>query len=650
MHRRFATAVPFAYLAYALPAQSTPLVDSVVTLAPAALRARSPAAAAPGTAAASWSAGEVAASGSRSAAELLDRAGVHVRAYGPGLLSSVSVRGGSAAQTLALWEGVPLLSPSLGQLDWSLLDLGGATAVALARGGGSAAWGSGAVSGTVSLDAEAPAAPGTSGAAEAYGGAFGERGARGRVAYGAGAWRARTEVSHHRADNDYPYLAAAGRLDTERRQANADQHLTTVRQSAFWRPGVRDALELHYWGLAGERGVAPTSVQARGTARQRDAAHRLTANWQHRGERGLLTARAAYLREGLDYRDELAGVDSESDFDVWLAEATAAAPLGRSGHTVSSGATYLHTAAAVGEVYAGGRPREERVGVFASHGYAGRRLSTRTSLRAERVDGRGAPLTAVAGLTYRAGERLTLRARASRDYRLPTFNDRYWRPGGTPDLRPEAGWSQEAGADLELGALRVSVTAFHRHVRDWILWARAPGDGFWSATNLAAVRSSGLEPRLRYRRRLGAVALEVGGGYDLVRSVSVRALEAPALAAGDQLWYVPRHAGFAHAHLRLPGGWRLGYRHRWRGASPGVNAEVPASAEADVRLSRCPSPAASRRCRLGGFVEVRNLTDARVELVERRVLPGRHLRVGLTLAVAGLEDRADLADPEPLNP
>ena len=605
-----------------------------VPLDTVALVAPRPGARAPGTSTRYWSARDVARAGVTDAAELLEREGVHVRSYGPGMLSSVSLRGGGASQTLALWEGVPLVSPSLGQLDWSLIDLGAFTHVALVRGGDATAWGSGAVSGTLVLDAAAPSAAGASGAVSLHAGAFGERGAGARAAYGRGIWRATSELSYLSADNDYPYLAAAGRRDTERRQTNADQRRTTLRQSVYVRPGPRDAIEAHYWGFDSERGVAPTAVQNASVARQRDAAHRLTANWRHSGERIVWTSRAAHLSEVLDYRDEATGVRSAGAFDVWLAESVAAASLGRAGHRVSLGTTLTHTAAEVNEVYPGGRPRQWRTALFASYGLTRRRLSAEFSLRAGWVDGGRMPLTPTAGLGYRVREGLALRARVSRDYRLPTFNDRYWRPGGNPELRPESGWSQELGGDFDSGPWTLSLTGYHRLVRDWLLWARAPGESYWSATNLAAVRSAGWEARLGYRRSLGGgVAFELAGGYDYVRSVNLRALTAPAIDAGEQLWYVPRHAGFAQADLSLPGAWRLGYHHRWRGPSSGINAPVPSSTEADLRLSRTARPRPSASWGLGGFAEVRNLYNARVELIERRVLPGRHLRIGLTLAL-----------------
>jgi len=93
---------------------------------------------------------------SNNLAELLSsEAGVFVKNYGTGSLSTTSIRGGSAGHTLVLWNGVPLQSPMLGLLDFSLLPLNGSEEILFKPGGNSAIWGSGAIGGVLSLNNEA---------------------------------------------------------------------------------------------------------------------------------------------------------------------------------------------------------------------------------------------------------------------------------------------------------------------------------------------------------------------------------------------------------------------------------------------------------------------------------------------------------------
>ena len=40
------------------------------------------------------------------------------------------------------------------------------------------------------------------------------------------------------------------------------------------------------------------------------------------------------------------------------------------------------------------------------------------------------------------------RVNFSRNFRAPTLNERYWQPGGNPDLEPEESYNIEAGITL----------------------------------------------------------------------------------------------------------------------------------------------------------------------------------------------------------
>ena len=94
-----------------------------------------------------WSERELAIRPINDVGELLSDAGVYVKSYGLGSLATSSARGGAAGHTLVLWNGLPVSSPMLGQLDLSLFPAAGFDAASFTRGGDGALWGSGAVGG-----------------------------------------------------------------------------------------------------------------------------------------------------------------------------------------------------------------------------------------------------------------------------------------------------------------------------------------------------------------------------------------------------------------------------------------------------------------------------------------------------------------------
>lgn len=566
--------------------------------------------------------------GARSVAEALGEHGVHVREYGPGTLASVSARGGSSAQTLALWNGLPVANPTLGLIDWNLLSLAPDQRVTLTRGGHASAWGSGAVAATVHLEDLPPHRRGLATDVGLTAGAFGESGAELGVGYGGGGgrWAGTLRAALADADNDFAYAPAPGMEEV--RLANAAQRRLNLRTGVYFRPRPSDELALHTWFQRATREIPPAVGQTRSAALQEDGATRVSLRYRRERERYRLAATAGYFVERLDYRDSLAGVDSESDFRIALAEATVALPL-REAHTLTAGATARHTRATVDDAYAGA-PTELAASGMAGYHYSGRRFEVQIDLRYGRAGDRSLGFTPALGLVYRLTDALATRARVSRDYRAPTFNDRYYQPGGNPDLLPERGWSTEVGFDLRRNGWHAALTAYRRRVGDWIMWGKLPDTRFFSAYNLTSVTSLGLEPRLSYRHSAArGQDYRIDLGYDLTRSTNDVAVDLPNIPAGQQLWYVPVHGGFATATLAL-GRVSARYTQRWRGPSLGINEDVAASTTGDLTLSlRRPW----RGCELRAWLEVRNVFDVDYRLIERRPLPGRHVRGGLRVRI-----------------
>lgn len=87
----------------------------------------------------------------------------------------------------------------------------------------------------------------------------------------------------------------------------------------------------------------------------------------------------------------------------------------------------------------------------------------------------------------------------AREVRIPTLNDRYWMPGGNPDLLPEESWKQELATNLKFHNFDFQVIAFHRWVNHWIQWI--PVGGFFAPVNIPMVRARGLETNFSYQTK-----------------------------------------------------------------------------------------------------------------------------------------------------
>ncbi len=562
---------------------------------------------------------------SENAAEvLIRRSGFYVRNYGPGSLATTSARGGSSAQTAVVWNGLPLQSPMLGQLDFALLPAFFSDDMAIQYGTSTAAWGSGAVGGALLLNNTSNWKPGLSVSTRVGMGSFGWRQTSSALRYGRTYWASSTRLFIESAQNDFLYRPAP--TLPYQRQTNAQLQQQAALQEFFFRTRPQGAtLVVRSWWQNTFRQIPPTITQRRSEAEQGDAAWRTALHWRKPGQRGFWEIRAAHFEESIRYRDPLLLQDTRSVFRTQMGEAETILRVGKRWRHQTS-LTYVQTQART-PAY-GSEARQWRAALFSSWMWQTDRWRAQIDARVEQIDGHWAPFIPGMGVECQLNSHWHLRARAARHYRAPTLNDRFWLPGGNPNLRPENGWSQEIGTDYrkEKGAWRyyLALTAFQRRIYDWILWARQVGQPFFSPQNIAEVWSRGAESRgeVQYIAPWGLV--QWGIGYDYVRSTHERPVVNPRIEKGSQLFYVPKHRVFGE----ILGQWRrlqLIIFYQYTGAVIGLNERVPAFNLTSVRAQYVWQ---GRTFQGGVFGQIENVWNTSYFVVERRPMPGRHFRVG----------------------
>ena len=580
----------------------------------------------------------------RSVAEALDaRAPVVVRRYGAGGLASLSVRGAGASQTLVLLDGQPLGDPQLGQVDLSLLPSGLLESVELTGGAASGLYGSGALGGVVGLRTDA--APGLRVQAEA--GAWGERRVGTRAGAARGAFRAVAAAEVSRTDGDYatPDPTLLGRPLVRRVGWDARQTSAFAVISAEGQAG-RAGLSL--WVADAERGLGgalrpdaapggePGGVAAGVVgARQWDRLLRLAATASRPARWGKVSAALAATRTRLRYaspfpavrpgaidqtgRTQTVALDVQATADRlvagWTLVGLVAASEGRADHpSLRGGARDRTVGAGVSAV-----GRVGRVSLFPA---------LRADVYAPSGSARRAALSPQIGVNVALNGMLRVRASAGRAFRMPTLNDRFWAPGGNPDLRPESGWTADAGVAVARSAFRAEATTFWTRARDLIVWSPdgALGGDVWSPENVARARTRGLEATVGSARRVGPLGLDGGAALSL--------LDARDLTSGERLRYTPRWtargwAGLARGPFRIDVGARaIGARPTTASGSSPLPAHVVLDAQA--RWTRRLGPA-GRGAVLGVALALDNLADVRYESVRSYPMPPRHARLRLTL-------------------
>ncbi len=478
---------------------------------------------------------------------LANESTVHVKSYGLGSLATTSFRGGSANHTAILWNGIPVGSPMNGQTDLALLPVGAVDAIRVQSGGGTALWGSGALGGAVLLDNVARFGHGLQVDGGASFGSFGQGYRHVRSELSMSRWSTGITLFGASARNDFPFASGSADAPVEQRQANAAFNQYGLLLEQHLRLGVADRLSLHYWHQRTDRQVPPTLAQPASTAYQLDGGDRLVAEWRHSRNRWSSSLRGAWLGEALAWHSAEGDPAALSRSETLVAEGEMRWRPGGP-HTLDLGLNFTRSAAR-SDGYAEGAS-QGRQALFALYRFQPRksRLTGTAALRQEWQAGLLVPFTASLGAEYRATPWATLKAQAARLYRLPTFNDLYWLPGGDPALRPEQGYSGDAGVAFQhrwaAVELRGEITWFNRLVDNWIIWL--PGPQWWSPSNIMQVWSRGGESGARIAWKLGRTTLISGFGTSYVVSTNQQAKSLFDESVGKQLIYVPMYSGHAN--------------------------------------------------------------------------------------------------------
>lgn len=469
---------------------------------------------------------------------------VFVKSYGLGSLATTSFRGGSANHTAILWNGFNIGSPMNGQVDLSLIPMAAAGSVRVQYGGTSALWGSGALGGAIHLNNEPHFGRGLAIDGGAGFGSYGDLRQQARVE-----WSGKRSISaialfNAEAQNGFHYSVREATRTVQREQTNARfrQHGLIAEQHI--RINERQRLNARLWYQHTAREIPPTRVQPESSAHQDDGALRATAEWSRTAEKVNMAARGAYFDERLDWF-EVAGTPAvPSRSRTWISEAEARIRL-TARHSMQLGLNNTH-ATATSDGYPQGTT-QNRTALFTAYRYQSRNGRTIGSLsaREELMDGALMPLTASAGMEHDARSWLKLKAQGARVYRVPTFNELYWRPGGDPNLLPENGFTGDAGVVMrtERGAFtaRTEVTAFSRSITNWIIWL--PGPGYWSPRNILHVWSRGVETDSEIAWRQGRSTLKMGVITNHVVSTNQKPTSVNDASVDKQLIYVPMYSG-----------------------------------------------------------------------------------------------------------
>ena len=568
----------------------------------------------------------------RTLAELLGTlSSIGIKTYGQGALATPGLRGTGSQHTQVYWNGIPLNYPTLGLSDLALYPVTLFDEIDIRLGGASLVDGSGGLGGSIQLNNSATFEPRLKVGVGASMASFGAQQLNGSIQIGNTRWQSVTSWWSREADNDFTFVNYGQSdlpVDT---QSHAYYQQGGIMQSVYWRPNHKHSFALRGWYQTSFRELPGTMLSVTSDEEQEDHTARAMLEWRYVGNRWHSTLRSAIVDDEIQYRNGLLELESITPVRSYLQQWRGAFALG-SQWQLKPILTWQHDETESGNY--GGLVDQDRFAAVAELvGNVGERLNVSALVRQEVIDELTAPVLPAMGLRYRLNEGQTvfsLRGNITRNFHAPTLNDRFWTPGGNPDLNPEEGWMQElslaAVGTYDKSSLTMSATWFNSVIDQWIQWRPNEASGVWSPINILQVHNRGFEGRTTYQIKAGSFAALLGLDYTYTQST-----EEEGSNPGKQLIYVAPHRFSSRvrlAHNKLP--FWLEYNGQYNGLRY-IDADnqtwLPGYWLGELHAGYRPQVGKAHRVVLRASIH--NLLDTEFQAIAWRPMPGRHYSLSL---------------------
>lgn len=563
---------------------------------------------------------------------LAEQSAMYVKAYGPSGIATVSFRGSNANHTPVLWNGINLQSPMLGQVDFSLIPIIAADEISIQYGGAGALCGSGAIGGVVHLNSPLNFNQGLKINATLNYGSFNDWSSSAGVSISKDKCLHSSKFYHRSALNNFTFYNNSKAGNPLERLSNAALNQWAYIQENAFKLNEKQVLNIRYWYQQSDRQVAPGMAQQQSTAQQFDQAQRALLHWQYSGKLVALNIKQALLSEALNYDDSISHINSQNQSLSVISEVESNFNI-HTQHKFDAGINNTYNMARA-QAY-GTSKAQERFALFAAYKWESKSntKSLVLSARQEWLDGKILPLSPALGFEIDIIPNLYLKGKASRNYRIPTFNDLYWIPGGNRNLVAEQGWSEDLGLyySTQKGNIqyKASVNIYNSLINNWIVWL--PTENYWAPANIMQVWSRGLESDWQVLRNSGKIqwTLRLNTAYTLASNQQLKAVNDESLY--KQLIYVPIYKGFVNAGAGYKS-YRINYHCAYTGyrytssdnssfLDPYILHHITLSK--DLRLAKC---AASL------FFKVNNIANSTYQLVAGRPMPLRFYQSGISFS------------------
>ena len=574
---------------------------------------------------------------------LIQHSPVFIKTYGPGGTASASFRGTTSSHTLVLWNGFQLNSPTLGEVDFSMIPVFFTDEISLQWGSKTSA-NSGGLGGAVNISNKQKFNEGLILDLRQTYGSFNTWGSYLTVGYSAKNFIARVKAYRNSSDNDFTYTNIATIPHQEMKQRNAD----------FVDYGFMPEMQVRFknslmtfvsWNQFSHRNypqIMPNVFNNTKEYSDNDFSRNFLS-YKYYWNTGRVEVKSSYFHEVQTYFLEsytsngnpVTQNNSLNKSDVFRQIVDLQQDLYKSwklyakiqwdNEKVKSSNYDSSTTSS---------PKRNILSLYAAvDGKIYKDLDLRMTLRNDIVDDKSVGFFPTATLTYRMPfvKGLSFNAGYSHNYRNPTLNDLYWNPGGNENLKGENGKTVDFDINYLYENLNFNLDLrtglYYSKVKDWIQWVPTTYR-YWMPKNVSEVMARGAEFHVKANYRYSLWNFTLSGNYVYSHTTDESKYAQQYDSDGKQLIYIPKHHANAFAEARWKK-WNLNYTFEFTGKrTTSMNDDdffaydLPYYTLHHISLGK----------QLNKFrleFRINNLTDNDYQTVLWRAMPGRSYEVYL---------------------
>jgi len=407
---------------------------------------------------------------------------VFVRQYGKAMVSALHIRGTGAAHTQVVWNGIPVNSILTGQTDLNTFSPVGFDKIYLKKGGSSVGFGSGAIGGVLVFEDNLYFRKAFHLHNQSLLGSFKTFVNAVNVSNSTQKWYSKFHFQYQKSQNDY-FFPGFDIKNENGAYAGLDYgwvggYKINKQHQVYFKSKISD------WDRQTSRTLyMPQKAQLFTLNRY------ILTGWRYHYKHFANQTNVAYLYEHFRYffNKELPENSFSRSQSYIVKNLSQWQWTDRKKFIIGNDFTFQN---AQGEHI--NRHERKTYAVYAIWMHRLKKWHYQLKLRQDFNPKTPIPLTGAVELTYDFNRKHRMRANASHNFRLPTFNDLYWQPGGNSGLLPEDSYNFETGYDWRTQNRKIQLTFYYIRSRNLIKWVPVT-NSFWQPQNFEQVVYKGME-------------------------------------------------------------------------------------------------------------------------------------------------------------